>query len=152
MLNKSLLFICLLVFTGCVHVDRGVEPVTSRANLSNQIPTNYYQFKLIKVIDGDTIRGDLNTGLEIILENQTIRLLGVDTPETRTKDLEEKKAGLKAKHKVEQLLNNADQVWISIPWGTTRDSFGRILADVWADQIHVNSYLIENDLAEVFYP
>ena len=52
-----------------------------------------YRATLLKVIDGDTIDCDIDCGFGIVLSNQRIRLYGIDTPESRTRDLEEKKCG-----------------------------------------------------------
>ena len=49
-----------------------------------------YRCKLIKVIDGDTIDIDIDLGFGVWLRNQRIRMYGIDTPESRTRDLEEK--------------------------------------------------------------
>ena len=49
-----------------------------------------YKAKITKIIDGDTIRCDIDLGFSTILANQTIRLYGIDTPESRTRDKEEK--------------------------------------------------------------
>ena len=56
-----------------------------------------YKCKLIKVVDGDTIDIDIDLGFGVWLRNQRVRLYGIDTPESRTRDLEEKKYGLAAK-------------------------------------------------------
>ena len=55
-----------------------------------------YNFKLIKVVDGDTVDIDIDLGFGVWLKNQRIRLIGIDTPESRTRDEEEKKFGLLA--------------------------------------------------------
>ena len=62
-----------------------------------------YNFKLVKVVDGDTIDVDIDLGFGVWLRNQRIRMMGIDTPESRTRDLEEKKFGLIAKEKLIQL-------------------------------------------------
>ena len=59
-----------------------------------------YKCRVIKVVDGDTIDVDIDLGFNITLSNQRIRLQGVDTQESRTRDLEEKKFGLLAKEVV----------------------------------------------------
>ena len=56
-----------------------------------------YNSKILRVVDGDTIDVDIDLGFGITMVNQRIRLQGVDTPESRTRDLEEKKFGLLAK-------------------------------------------------------
>ena len=53
-----------------------------------------YRCEVVKIIDGDTIRVDVDMGFGIWSRNETVRLYGIDTPESRTRDLEEKKYGL----------------------------------------------------------
>ena len=56
-----------------------------------------YNCKLVKVVDGDTIDVDIDLGFGVWLQNQRIRLYGIDTPESRTSDKVEKIYGLAAK-------------------------------------------------------
>lgn len=56
-----------------------------------------YPCKIVKVIDGDTVDVDIDLGFGVWLKKQRIRLYGVDTPESRTSDKEEKVYGLMAK-------------------------------------------------------
>ena len=63
----------------------------------------YYQATLVRVIDGDTIDVDLDLGFSSWLRKQRIRLAGIDTPESRTRNLEEKKLGLAAKARLIEL-------------------------------------------------
>ena len=87
-----------------------------------------YSCRIVKVVDGDTVDIDIDLGFDVWLKKQRIRLYGVDTPESRTRDLEEKKYGLAAKAFVEKHL----------PVGSTqtlrtkldgRGKFGRILGE-----------------------
>ena len=50
-----------------------------------------YRSNLLKIIDGDTIDVDLDLGFSVVLKKQRIRLYGINTPESRTRDLEEKR-------------------------------------------------------------
>ena len=87
-----------------------------------------YKSRVIKVVDGDTIDVDIDLGFDIILSNQRIRLKGIDTPESRTRDLEEKKFGLLAKEMVESYC----PVGSTVTLRTSKDErgkFGRILGD-----------------------
>ena len=63
-----------------------------------------YRCKIIKVVDGDTVDVDIDLGFDIWMKNERIRLLGIDTPESRTRDKEEKKFGLLAKKIVETFM------------------------------------------------
>ena len=86
-----------------------------------------YNFKLVKVVDGDTIDVDIDLGFGVWLQNQRIRMMGIDTPESRTRDLEEKKFGLLAKDKLQTLLANGKVIKT---FKDAKGKFGRILADV----------------------
>ena len=56
-----------------------------------------YRCKVVKIIDGDTVDVDIDLGFGVWLKKERIRLYAIDTPESRTRDLEEKKYGLAAK-------------------------------------------------------
>ena len=63
---------------------------------------NYvYKCRLRRVIDGDTVVCDVNLGFDVVLVNQKIRFKGINTPESRTRNLAEKALGLQAKARVE---------------------------------------------------
>jgi micrococcal nuclease len=82
-----------------------------------------YHCTLIKVIDGDTIDVDIDLGFNVTLKNQRLRLYGINTPETRTRDLEEKARGLAAKSRLVEILPNP-----LIIKSMGRGKYGRILA------------------------
>jgi micrococcal nuclease len=95
-----------------------------------------YKCTILRVVDGDTVDVDIDLGFGVWMRKQRIRLYGIDTPESRTRDKEEKKFGLLAKHYVERFLpvgSNATLV-------TEKDGkgkFGRILGKFKVfDSIH----------------
>ena len=63
-----------------------------------------YNCNVVKVVDGDTVDVDIDLGFGMWLKNERIRLYGIDTPESRTRDPEEKQAGLYAKKVVQDYL------------------------------------------------
>ena len=63
-----------------------------------------YSCKINKVIDGDTVDIDLNLGFSIVLAKQRVRMVGVDSPESRTTNKEEKARGLLSKKKLAEKL------------------------------------------------
>jgi micrococcal nuclease len=63
-----------------------------------------YRCKLKKVIDGDTVDVDIDLGFGIWQMNERVRIMGIDTPESRTRDKIEKKFGLAAKARLKSLL------------------------------------------------
>ena len=113
-----------------------------------------YRCKLRRVVDGDTVDIDIDLGFDIWLTNQRVRLYGVDTPESRTRDKEEKKYGLAAKAYVERFL---DDEWLTLKTAKFNavGKFGRILGSLYrtssfADQ-SLNEYLIEKHHAVPYY-
>lgn len=83
-----------------------------------------YKFTLTRVIDGDTIKGNIDLGFHTQLLNQSIRLINIDTPEIRGPEKEE---GLIVKEFVKSFISNKDLRIKSY----NKDSFGRVLADVF---------------------
>ena len=59
--------------------------------------------KVLKVIDGDTVDVDIDLGFNTWIKNERVRLMGIDTPESRTRDDREKKFGLAAKERLKEL-------------------------------------------------
>ena len=64
-----------------------------------------YNVKVTRVVDGDTVDVDIDLGFGMIYKKQRVRLHGIDTPESRTRDLEEKKYGKAAKAHLKGLLS-----------------------------------------------
>ena len=85
-----------------------------------------YNFNLIKVVDGDTVDIDIDLGFGVWLKNQRIRIMGIDTPESRTSDPIEKKYGILAKEQVEKYLVNCKKFK---SFKDEKGKFGRILGD-----------------------
>jgi len=86
-----------------------------------------YKCKMLKIIDGDTVDIDIDLGFDIILSNQRVRLYGIDTPESRTRDLEEKKFGLLSKNYIQQYLPVGSIQTLVTEKDDARGKFGRIL-------------------------
>ena len=85
-----------------------------------------YKCKIIKVIDGDTTDVDIDLGFGVWLHKQRIRFYGIDTPESRTRDLEEKKYGLAAKEYVKAHIPvGSTQTLVTVKDG--KGKYGRIL-------------------------
>ena len=85
-----------------------------------------YNFNLIKVVDGDTVDIHIDLGFGVWLRNQRIRIMGIDTPESRTSDPVEKKYGILAKEQVEKYLINCKKFK---SFKDEKGKFGRILGD-----------------------
>ena len=91
-----------------------------------------YEYKAIlrRVIDGDTLEVDIDLGFKTILKKEKLRLLGIDTPELRSQDVEERVRAKAAKEYVQSLLAPGDEFVLQ----TEKDragKYGRYLARVW---------------------
>ena len=100
--------------------------------------------RIIKVIDGDTFRVDINELPNIIGKNIRIRILGIDAPEINGKCAFEKELAIKARDFVQILLDNADSVILK---NLDRGNFFRLLAEVIVDGKNLGELLIAKDLA-----
>ena len=105
-----------------------------------------YNATLERIVDGDTFDCTLDLGFDVKLHKQRVRLAGIDTPESRTRDLAEKKLGLAAKERLKELCIGKIQVKslgkgkygriLGIPY--TED--GRDICDVLIKEGHAVEY------------
>jgi len=104
--------------------------------------------KVTKIVDGDTIDAELDLGFNISY-TQRVRLAGIDTPESRTKDLAEKALGLEVKKKLGELIANAKVVVIRTEKPDSSEKYGRILGWLYLDgaELSVNEALIASGYA-----
>jgi micrococcal nuclease len=111
-----------------------------------------YKAKILKVLDGDTVDIDLDLGFNIVLANQRVRMAGIDTPESRTTDSEEKIRGQLSKKKLAERLPVGSWVRIETQKSDSNDDkFGRILAVFIAeDGTSLNQWMIDNNYAVLY--
>jgi micrococcal nuclease len=111
-----------------------------------------YKCRINKVLDGDTVDIDLDLGFNIVLANQRVRMAGIDTPESRTTDKEEKTRGMLSKKKlVEKLPIGSWQKINTMKSDNNDDKFGRILGEfILEDGINVNQWMIDNNYAVLY--
>jgi len=83
----------------------------------------------ISVVDGDTIKCVLDLGFSI-LHKATIRLAGINCPETRTRNLVEKELGKKAKIRLQELIKGQD---IELHCEKEKGKFGRVIGTLWVN-------------------
>lgn len=127
--------------------------------MSYNVETCNYKYRVSaveRVVDGDTIDVVIDLGFDVCTK-QRVRLLGIDTPESRTSDAEEKKFGLLSKKKLMEWCTKAvasekDDIEIELrcPEADSRGKFGRILAEVWVyDEgwVNVNKWLCDQGYA-----
>ena len=107
-----------------------------------------YKCKLVKVVDGDTVDVDIDLGFGVWLQNQRIRMYGIDAPESRTSDKVEKVYGMAAKDFVIKWTNAGDLVLKTFKDG--KGKYGRILGELWYNDVNINQRMIEKDMLLVF--
>ena len=89
-----------------------------------------YKAKLIKVVDGDTVDAMIDCGFSTF-KKERIRLFGINTPECRTRDKEEKKRGLAAKARLKQLIKEGKNEFIVETTIDKKGKFGRLLGTLY---------------------
>ena len=106
--------------------------------MSKKLNVREYQAELIKVVDGDTIDCYIDLGFNIKIKKR-VRYMGIDTWESRTRDLAEKEKGLAAKARNKELLESG--VFKLKSFGTGK--FGRVLGEVFVSPDYVGEHIIE---------
>ena len=108
-----------------------------------------YNCKIVRVIDGDSIVVDIDLGFGLWIHGESIRLFGVDCPECRSRDKDEKAAGLAAKDYVKGLLHDGGTYTL-----TTKEEgkFGRYLGVIQlTDKTSVNGALVKERFAVAYH-
>ena len=109
-----------------------------------------YNVSVIKVVDGDTIDVIFDLGFDVQLK-QRIRMFGIDTPESRTRDKTEKKFGLASKKYLKDTVASADEIVCKTHVADARGKFGRVLGEIWCDGENINSKMIQEGYAVAYY-
>ena len=104
-----------------------------------------YKIKLDRVVDGDTIDAEIDLGFDIKVKKR-VRFMGINAPESRTKDLEEKAKGLAAKDRVKQLLEGCENIQLK-SHGVGK--FGRCLGEIFLDRIDGSEKITLESLNEL---
>tara|TARA_B100000287_G_scaffold7774_1_gene7653 strand:- start:38 stop:448 length:411 start_codon:yes stop_codon:yes gene_type:complete len=107
-----------------------------------------YKVDVTRVVDGDTVDVDIDLGFGMIYKKQRVRMKGIDTPESRTRDLEEKKFGLASKAFLKEQLKDQEIELVSHDKG----KFGRILGELFigSSAYSVNQLMIDNHHAVLY--
>ena len=110
-----------------------------------------YKIKVTRVVDGDTIDADIDLGFNMTLSKR-IRLHGINTPETRTRDKEEKKRGLAAKERLQQIIDT--QQGVLFLKSMDQGKFGRCIGVLFEqdfDDQSINDMLVEEGHAVEYF-
>lgn len=120
--------------------------------MSNEFNVYLYNAEVIKIVDGDTFKINIDLGFEVHLGPKSVRLYGVNTPESRTKNLEEKKLGLAAKEFTDQWIKKANNKVKIETILDKNEKYGRILARVWNEAGEcLNTEIVKSGLAREYF-
>tara|TARA_R110000824_G_C14933999_1_gene649080 strand:+ start:53 stop:469 length:417 start_codon:yes stop_codon:yes gene_type:complete len=109
-----------------------------------------YKAEVDRVVDGDTIDVNIWLGFDVVLPKQRIRLFGIDTPESRTRNKEEKIRGLLSKHYLEDICPKGKFLRLE---SKERGKFGRILGILYldSDNININQKMCDDNYAVPYF-
>ena len=116
--------------------------------MGEKIMYTYYVRKVENIVDGDTIDVLIDLGFDILFASR-VRLAGIDTPESRTKDLKEKALGLESKEYLKKALKDAKSVVIKTEKMDSSEKYGRILGWIYIneDTVSLNDMMINDGYA-----
>ena len=112
-----------------------------------------YKCKLIRVVDGDTVDVDIDLGFGVWLKKERVRIMGIDTPESRTSNKVEKLFGKAASKRLKEILTGKPilKTFAARDGEDMKGKFGRILGDFIVDDKFVTSYLIDEGHAVEYH-
>ena len=101
--------------------------------------------EVVRVVDGDTVDLNIDLGFSLF-KKERVRLAGIDTPESRTRDLEEKAFGLEAKEFLERRLSDGVDSGLRVK--TEKDGkYGRMLGWIYCGQMNINNEMVQRGYA-----
>ena len=109
-----------------------------------------YRATVRKIVDGDTVDVDIDLGFGVVLTDERVRIMGIDTPESRTRDKVEKQFGLAAKKRLKEMLDNKSgpilKTQINRDGEDMRGKFGRVLGDFTVYHAPTDSWRMVTDI------
>ena len=110
-----------------------------------------YKITVDRVVDGDTIDANIDLGFDVSVKKR-IRFMGVNAPESRTRDAEEKARGLAAKDRVKQLLEGTNRIQLtSYGVGKYGRCLGELILTQGEEEINLNELLISEGHAVEYF-
>ena len=112
-----------------------------------------YKCTVNKIVDGDTVDVDIDLGFGVVLTDERVRIMGIDTPESRTRNKIEKLFGLAAKRRLKELLSQQCvlKTEINKDGEDMKGKFGRVLGDVVVDGVNINKSMIHDHHAVAYF-
>jgi len=120
------------------------------AKLGDPTDFSYRVAEVTKIVDGDTIDVIIDLGFDIMYRSR-VRLFGIDTPESRTSNAEEKVRGLLSKNFLKEHLKSSKKIVIKTHKGEETGKFGRILGEIFIDGININQKMCDEGYAVAYY-
>ncbi|PAD38999.1 thermonuclease family protein [Terribacillus sp. 7520-G] len=140
------LIISLFLISACGTANTSNEHPDSKTQATTTSgTTDRAEVSLVRIVDGDTIKVNYNG------QEETVRYLLIDTPETKAPNKCVQPYGKEASKRNEELVTNADKLELEFDVGERMDKYGRLLAYVYADGVSVQQTLLEEGLARVAY-
>ena len=114
-----------------------------------------YKCKILRVVDGDTVDIDIDLGFGMWMHKERVRMMGIDTPESRTRDKVEKKFGLASKARLKELLPVGSKQHLKTEIDRSgedkKGKFGRILGDFIVNEKRCTDVLVEEGYAVAYF-
>ena len=114
-----------------------------------------YKCKILRIVDGDTVDIDIDLGFGMWMHKERVRMMGIDTPESRTRDKVEKLFGLASKARLKELLPIGSiqilKTEIDKSGEDKKGKFGRILGDFILEDKRATDILIEEGYAVAYF-
>tara|TARA_R100001440_G_scaffold16855_3_gene28488 strand:- start:1097 stop:1513 length:417 start_codon:yes stop_codon:yes gene_type:complete len=109
-----------------------------------------YSCEVKRVVDGDTVDVILDLGFDVSYSTR-VRLYGIDTPESRTRNKDEKARGKMAAHFLKEAIDNGDKVVIQTKLKDSKGKYGRVLGEVIVDDVNINEQMVDKYLAVKYF-
>ena len=110
----------------------------------------HYSAEVTRVVDGDTVDAFVALGFDMH-SKQRVRLYGINTPEVRTRDKAEKKAGLAAMARLQEMLRESKNKCVIKTRLDRKGKYGRVLGVIYVDDCDLNAKLIKEGHAKKYY-
>ena len=109
-----------------------------------------YSCTVERVVDGDTIDVTLDLGFDI-LHKCRVRLYGIDTPESRTRNKDEKVRGKMAGAFLKEAIEDGEKIVIQTKLKDSKGKYGRVLGDIVVDDVNINQLMVKCHLAVAYH-
>ena len=109
-----------------------------------------YSCTVERVVDGDTVDVTLDLGFDI-LHKCRVRLYGIDTPESRTRNKDEKVRGKMAGAFLKEAIEDGEKIVIQTKLKDSKGKYGRVLGDIVVDDVNINQLMVKCHLAVAYH-